>query len=97
MDKRDIRKTSGCFIIFLGISFIFSSVGVILTLVFGGSLSEYFTNEDGDSEFWWYKAQFWIVIIAIVALLFAGGKLTNIRLFENFPYKEDEEDESDKK
>ncbi len=93
MNKKETRKTSGCFIIFFGISFILSSIGVILTLVTGGSLSNYFLDEDGESYFGLYKAQFWIIIIAIVVLLFAGGKLANLRLFNKFPYEEDEDDE----
>jgi MFS family permease len=90
MKKKDIRSTSGCLIVFFGISFAISSVGLILSLVMGGSLSKYFLNEDGESDFWWWKAQFWIVVIAIVVLLIVGGKLKNLRILDGFPYEEDE-------
>ena len=90
MDKKGVRQFSGCLIIFFGISFVFSSIGVILTLVTGFSLSKYFMDEDGDSTLWWYKAQFWILVAAVVVLLIAGGKLSKLRIFKNCPYEEDE-------
>lgn len=96
MDKKGTRQLSGCLIVFFGISFVLSSIGVILTLVTGSSLSKYFTDENGESDFWWYKAQFWIVVVAIAVLLIAGGKLANLRILDNFPYKEDEDEKDNK-
>ncbi|MEY5047618.1 MAG: hypothetical protein RLZZ175_977 [Bacteroidota bacterium] len=90
MSKQTIRMLSAFFIIFCGTTFILSSIGVIFTLVLGGNLSNYFINQDGDSEFGWYKAQFWIVIISFITLLLAGGSLKRINIFSNFPYKEED-------
>ena len=97
MEKKDVRQTAGCFIVFFGITFILSSIGVVLTLITGGSLSKYFTDEDGENDFWWYKTQFWIVIVAIAILLIAGGKLSNLRVLDKFPYEEDKSDDNEKK
>ena len=78
MNKKEVRQTAGCFVWFFGILFIMSSLGVIFTLVTGGKLSKYFTDEDGESSFWWYKLQFWIMIISLVILLASGGKIRNL-------------------
>lgn len=94
MDNKATRQFSGCIIVFIGTSFVISSLGVILALVTESDLLKFFTDEDGESSLWWYKTQFWIVIAAVVVLLIARGKLTNLRMFNNFPY---EEDDSEKK
>lgn len=94
MNRKELRQSAGCFVVLFGIMFILSSIGVIVTLVTGGSLSTFF-SEDGESTFWWYKIQFWVLIISIVVLLFAGGKLSNLRLLNKFPYEEDNDHDSD--
>lgn len=90
MSKKTIRMLSAFFIIFCGTTFILSSIGVIFTLLLGDSLSNYFINEDGDSEFGWYRAQFWTVIVSFISLLLAGGSLKRLNFFEKFPYREED-------
>jgi Na+-driven multidrug efflux pump len=92
MDKKGTRQLSGCVIILFGISFVMASIGVILTLVFGGDLQEYFTNEDGESNFGWFKTMFWILLIAIAAFLIAGGKFSNFKFPEGYVDDEDEKE-----
>lgn len=58
----------------------------------GGSLNKYFTDEEGESKFSWYKIQFWIVIVSGIVLLMAGGQLSNLRVLNKFPDEEDIDD-----
>jgi len=90
MDKKGTRKLSGCLIILFGITFILASIGVIITLIFGGDLQKYFTDEDGESNFWWFKAIFWIFLIAVAVFLIAGGKFSNFKFPEGYVDNEDE-------
>lgn len=90
MARKDTRMFTGCLFVFFGISFVATSIGVVLALVFGQSLTLFFTDEDGDSHFGWYKTQFWIVAISFILFLFAGGKIRNLRILKDFPYEEDE-------
>ena len=93
MKKKNIRQGAGCIVILAGITFILSSIGLILTIVTGGSLSNFFSDEEGESTFGWYKIQFWILVISVIALLMAEGKLSNLRFLNKFPYEEDNDDE----
>lgn len=93
MEKKDTRKLSGCIIILFGFGFISSSIGVIITIVFGGSLQKYFTDEYGDSNLWGYKAMFWILLIAVVIFLAAGGKFSKLSLNKIYDDDEDKKDD----
>lgn len=93
MNKRKgVRKFSGCVIILFGISFILTSIGVIITLVFGGDLKEFFTDENGDSTFEWFKAKFWILIVAVIVFLIAGGKFSNFKFPQGYVDNDDDKD-----
>lgn len=91
MKKLEIRKLSGCIIQFFGISFTLTSIGLILSLVLGGSLSEYFLNEDGGSDYSWWKQQFWIILVAAAIFLFVGGKVNDLKFFNNSRDKSSED------
>jgi hypothetical protein len=84
MDRKETRKLTGCLFIFFGISFVATSIGVVLALVFGQSLTLFFTDEDGDNHFGWYKTQFWIGLISFILFLFAGGKIKNLEFLMIF-------------
>ena len=78
-NKKNVRKLSGCIIILFGLSFVITSIGVILTIVFGDDLNEFFTNEYEESDLGWYKITFWVLIISIITFFLSGGKLSDIK------------------
>ena len=96
MDKKQTRQVSGCLIVVLGFAITLTSIGVILDIAIFGNISKSFIDNDGESNLGAYRLQFLVLIIAIITLLLSGGKLSNLRIWENFPYEEEEGNDTQK-
>lgn len=95
MSKKIVRQYSGCMLILFGISFALTSIYVVSSIAVGHDLFSIFIDEDGESTLRTYKLQFWIAIVAGAIFLIAGGKISKLRIMDNFPYEEDEDKETD--
>lgn len=78
MKKKNVTKISGCVLIFAGLSFLITSIGVIFTVIFGEDLNEFFQNDFGDSDLPWYQFLFWILVISAIVFKLAGGKFSKL-------------------
>ena len=77
--EEEIRNGSGCIIVIVGIYFIVYSIGLILTVVSGKSSSEFFINEDGESDIDFYQFQFWVLLVATIIFIGFGGNFKDVR------------------
>jgi hypothetical protein len=86
--KAKVRYYSGLWAIVFGVIFALTSAQLILALVLGGNLHDFFDSESGHS-FFLFKASFWVVVVCLIVLVAAGGQVSRLWPMKKFPYEEE--------
>ena len=75
-DKKGLRSLTKGLIILSALSFIGTTIGLILQIVTGGNFHEYFVDEEGGSNIVYYQISFWILIVSSIVYLMSGGNFS---------------------